>query len=244
MLLTVQQTESFKKRLMDMRDHLLDRIERFNDTGMGDSMSKSTGELSTYDNHPGDVGSEMFERGKDFALREDAITTIGAIDDALSKIDNGRYGRCEVCGRDIPVKRLAAVPYTTQCVDCKSRDEQLPKSHQRTAEEDVLDIPFARSWQDDDKEDFIGFDGEDSWESVAVWNEHADRSRAGSYYGDQEMREEEVLDNYDDPDNIPYFIDKEGVIYQDFRGFDDESSPYETIDLVDGESKSDQKDNF
>lgn len=228
-MLTEQQTEDFKKRLLNMRKHLLDRIERINDGGLGDSMTNSFGELSTYDNHPGDVGSEMFERGKDFALREDAMTTVGAVDDALDKMEQGQYGQCEVCGQGISVERLEAVPYTTQCVDCKSRDEHLPKSHERTAEEDVLDIPFARSWKDD--EEYNGFDGEDSWESVAVWNEHADRSQAGSYYGDEEMMEEEDMELFDSVDNIPYEVGGDGVFYQNFRGTDDDRAPYEKIDL-------------
>ncbi|RYD04613.1 hypothetical protein N752_14665 [Desulforamulus aquiferis] len=108
-MLTRQQLDDYKYRLMNMRDHMLDRIERFNDTGLGDSMSKSTSELSTYDNHPADVGTEMFERSKDFALREQAMLTVGAIDDALEKMNNGQYGKCEVCGKDINPDSL--MPY-------------------------------------------------------------------------------------------------------------------------------------
>lgn len=244
-MLTSQQIAIFKQRLMDIRDHILDRIDRIDQGGISDTMSESFGELSTYDNHPADVGSEMFERGKDFALREEAMLVIGAIDDALDKIQKGQYGRCEVCGKDIPIERLDAIPYTTQCVNCKSQDEHLPKSQERTAEEDVLDIPFSRSWKDEEA-DWNGFDGEDSWEIVARWNEHADRSRAGSYYGDEEMTEEQDVRGgsyygdeqvpgeqgilYTDVDTIPYEVDDDGVTYQSFRVTDDESAPEETED--------------
>ncbi|MDO7786200.1 TraR/DksA C4-type zinc finger protein [Desulforamulus aquiferis] len=230
-MLTRQQLDDYKYRLMNMRDHMLDRIERFNDTGLGDSMSKSTSELSTYDNHPADVGTEMFERSKDFALREQAMLTVGAIDDALEKMNNGQYGKCEVCGKDINPDRLDAVPYTTQCVACKSQDEDLPKSHERTAEEDVLENPFSRSWKDKDEDGYTAFDGEDSWEEVAGWNEHAARSQAGAYYGDTEVEEEEDVGFVQEIENIPYEVGDDGVFYKDFRGIDDDKSPYEKIDI-------------
>jgi len=241
-LLTQQQTEGFKQRLLDMREHMLNRIDNYNNDerggGLGLSMDESIEELSSYDNHPGDIGTEMFERSKDLALKGDAMLTVRAIDDALEKMQEGRYGVCEVCGKEISTERLDAVPYTTQCVDCKSRDEHLPKSHERTAEEDVLDVPFSRSWKDN--EDYNGFDGEDAWETVARWNEHADRAQAGSYYGDEEMIAEEHLETFADPDSIPYEIGDDGVIYESFRGPDDESAPYEKIDI--GYQHGDGKD--
>lgn len=233
-MLTQQQNDTFKQRLMEMRQNISDRIETINNDevggGLGLSMDESIEELSNYDNHPADVGTEVFERSKDLALKGDAMLTIRAIDDALDKMENGRYGVCEVCGTAIPLERLEAVPYTTQCVNCKSEDEQLPKSHERTAEEDVLENPFSRSWKDN--EDYNGFDGEDAWETVARWNEHADRSQAGSYYGDEELIVEEHQDTFTDPDSVPYEIDKEGVIYESFGGFDDDSPPFDNVDKI------------
>lgn len=215
-MLTQDQLDNFKNTLINMRKHTLDRIEGIDDGGLGKSVSESIGELSTYDNHPADVGTEDFERSKDFALRGDAMIVVGAIDSALDRMEEGKYGICEACGKEIPIERLEAVPYTTQCVDCKSRDEHLPKPHQRTAEEDVLEPPFSRTWKDNDLE-YNGFDGEDSWESVAAWNEHAGESMAGSYYGDDELSDEHNIGAGEPIDEIPYFIDEEGVIYQDFK---------------------------
>lgn len=38
------------------------------------------------------------------------------VDNALSRIENGTYGECEVCGEDIEPKRLEAIPYATLCM--------------------------------------------------------------------------------------------------------------------------------
>jgi RNA polymerase-binding protein DksA len=49
---------------------------------------------------------------------------IAEIDAALIKIDNGTYGVCEDCSQEIPFVRLEALPFATQCIDCKSRAER------------------------------------------------------------------------------------------------------------------------
>ena len=233
-MITQQQTQEFKERLLKMKEDILNRIQTINydetgGGGLGFSMSDSIEELASYDNHPGDLGTEMFEREKDLGLKVDAMLTVRSIDDALTKLAAGQYGLCEVCGQEISAARLSVVPYTTKCVACKAREENLPNPPVRPVEEEVLENPFARSWKDD--EDYNGFDGEDAWESVAIWNEHAERAQAGSYYGDEEMIVEEHLDTFEDPNSVPYEIDEDGVIYESFRGLDDESSPYDRIEI-------------
>jgi RNA polymerase-binding transcription factor DksA len=46
-----------------------------------------------------------------------------AVHDALAKLANGTYGRCETCDRPIPAARLEAVPYARHCLDCQERME-------------------------------------------------------------------------------------------------------------------------
>jgi DnaK suppressor protein len=48
---------------------------------------------------------------------------IKKIDEALSRIDQGEYGYCDVCDAEIGIKRLEARPTATQCIDCKTIDE-------------------------------------------------------------------------------------------------------------------------
>jgi RNA polymerase-binding transcription factor DksA len=46
------------------------------------------------------------------------------IDLALDRIEEGTYGTCAVCGREIPEERLAAVPYATLCIDDRRKQER------------------------------------------------------------------------------------------------------------------------
>lgn len=45
-----------------------------------------------------------------------------ALNEAVKKIRDGTYGRCDVCGRPIPSARLAAIPEANQCVLCAERE--------------------------------------------------------------------------------------------------------------------------
>ncbi|MBO6826952.1 MAG: TraR/DksA C4-type zinc finger protein [Sneathiella sp.] len=56
---------------------------------------------------------EVMER-----LEQEALQEIEAIDHALTRIENGTYGTCTVCGQDIGEKRLKVLPYAGLCISC------------------------------------------------------------------------------------------------------------------------------
>lgn len=221
--------QQLKQNLLEEKKRLLDRIQGIDQGGLHESMASSISELSLYDNHPGDVASELFERSKDFSLRENAMLVVNAVEDALRKMEAGTYGQCDQCGGEISPERLQAVPYTTLCLRCKQETEQVPRGESRPVEEDVLEDVYARPF--DDKTDNVEFDWEDSFQQVARWNEHAVWSEAGAYYGRGEPVEEDRRGVVEDVDNITYEVGDDGVIYQSFRSVNDDDAPRETIDV-------------
>ncbi len=54
-------------------------------------------------------------------LGNSARAEIDQIKLAIANIDSGRYGICELCAEPISKERLAAVPYTSQCIKCASQ---------------------------------------------------------------------------------------------------------------------------
>jgi DnaK suppressor protein len=54
---------------------------------------------------------------------------LAAIDDALERIAEGRYGVCESCEKPIPAARLEAVPYVTLCIKCQRSSERTGAGH-------------------------------------------------------------------------------------------------------------------
>lgn len=45
---------------------------------------------------------------------------LAQVEYALSKLDDGTYGRCDSCGQPIAPARLEALPYANLCVNCKA----------------------------------------------------------------------------------------------------------------------------
>ena len=109
-------TAHFQEELEQVRERLNRTIEH-HDIGTA-SLEEETGELlSAADNHLADAATETYERELDEGLEEDAREQLRQVDKALARLEAGEYGRCEICGKEIPVERLQAVPWTTLCID-------------------------------------------------------------------------------------------------------------------------------
>ncbi|MER2010934.1 TraR/DksA family transcriptional regulator [Psychrobacter alimentarius] len=50
-------------------------------------------------------------------LKSEARQSLIYVENALSRIENGTYGECEVCGEPIEAQRLEALPYATLCME-------------------------------------------------------------------------------------------------------------------------------
>ncbi|WP_433799189.1 TraR/DksA family transcriptional regulator [Actinomycetospora sp. CA-084318] len=75
--------------------------------------------------HPGDYGTEVEEFMDAEAMEDLTARQVTEIDEALARIDDGSWGRCVVCGRDIDAERLEARP---QAERCREHQEELERS--------------------------------------------------------------------------------------------------------------------
>lgn len=93
--------------------------------------SKASGDHGS-SNHIADMGSDAWDL--DFSLRivENDQEFLNEISAALKKIDQGRFGLCEMCLESglpdskswIPKARLNAIPYARNCVECERKREE------------------------------------------------------------------------------------------------------------------------
>lgn len=165
MALSKKQLDEFRNTLLAMKQTTADLLESSENFGTNEELIKeSMGELSNYDNHPADQGTELFEREKDIALREHTERGLEEINQALERIEEGTYGICEICHENIPIERLEAHPTALRCVE-HSSDQTVAK--QRPIEEKVLEPPFEEFVNDEGEN--TSFDAEDSWQEVARW---------------------------------------------------------------------------
>lgn len=73
-----------------------------------------------FDDESGEGSTAAVDRERDLALSAQARAEVVEIDVALDKIDEGRYGVCDRCGKNIPKARLEVIPWAALCVTCKS----------------------------------------------------------------------------------------------------------------------------
>lgn len=113
----MKQTEAFA----EIRENLLDR--RRDLINLRRSLDESWQQLHEPEKELEETASkETMSRG--MAQRSESIQTeIRNIDIALTKMEEGGYGRCEACRRPIKLKRLRAIPWTRHCVQCAGMRE-------------------------------------------------------------------------------------------------------------------------
>jgi RNA polymerase-binding protein DksA len=70
-----------------------------------------------------DSAQATTERSELLALIEQLGTTRQDVKAALQRLEDGTYGKCINCGKDIGVERLEAVPAAGLCLDCKQKQE-------------------------------------------------------------------------------------------------------------------------
>jgi DnaK suppressor protein len=66
-----------------------------------------------------------------FSLIEPKRQELVAIEEALQRLENGTYGECEACGKNIEPRRLEIMPQTALCRDCQSQKEKIAKASSR-----------------------------------------------------------------------------------------------------------------
>jgi len=89
-----------------------------------------SGMTTPKENFPDPTDRASLEADRNFMLRirDRESKLIKKVKKALVRIEDGTFGTCEECGEDISSKRLKARPVTTQCIDCKKKEEALEKA--------------------------------------------------------------------------------------------------------------------
>jgi DnaK suppressor protein len=76
---------------------------------------------------PNDRASLEADRNFELRIRDRERKLIAKMQEAIKRIDDGTFGICDACGGPISEKRLTARPVTTQCIDCKTKEEKMEK---------------------------------------------------------------------------------------------------------------------
>ncbi|MGJ9381931.1 hypothetical protein [Salipaludibacillus sp. CF4.18] len=96
-----QEIQLLKKELLKMKEEFETRLSTQEDSK---ESAGDTGELSNTSNHPGDQGTELFDRQKEMTLDNHLNETLEEASEALEAIQDGTYGKCENVGRKFSLK--------------------------------------------------------------------------------------------------------------------------------------------
>jgi DnaK suppressor protein len=106
-----------RELLKQEREQIQQELEELRSRGGSD------GELSNIDQHPADVGTELFEEERDQSMIDRLKHELELIDRAEERIANGTYGSSVESGEPIPDERLEAVPHAERTVEEQARIE-------------------------------------------------------------------------------------------------------------------------
>ncbi|MFD1019276.1 TraR/DksA C4-type zinc finger protein [Thalassobacillus hwangdonensis] len=190
-----------RKQLKERKQEIEHELNQNDGYGFnrGFASDTSSGELSQYDNHPADSGTELYEREKDLALRGHLKEELSDIEYSLKQMDAGTYGICEVTGDEIPMSRLKALP-TARTIKEASPNQQ--RSEDRPIEEYVLhDLEENYATNSEETE----YNEQNAYDQVASFNESSMTYDASS--------------NIDNQDGMGYAEEYEGFVSTDIEGY-------------------------
>jgi RNA polymerase-binding protein DksA len=101
------------KDLEEERGSLIDELRGYG----ADPHSERVDRIQGVDQGFADSAAATTERAQVLSLVAGARERLAHVDTALAKMEDGTYGTCEVCGREIPEARLEARPASTRCVE-------------------------------------------------------------------------------------------------------------------------------
>lgn len=110
--------EKIKKALLDEKQKLEKELAQF-----AQKKPRASDDFDTRHENYGDEDEENAKEvaayGDNLALEQTLESSLRDVNDALKRIEEGRYGICKYCGKNIDEKRLEARPASSACVKCK-----------------------------------------------------------------------------------------------------------------------------
>ena len=121
--LSARQLERLRGLLREARERHLHTAKELEAEAETLATEREPGDTQ-FDEESGEGDTITVERERDLVQAAAERQTVDEIDEAVARMDAGKYGVCVNCGARIPVARLEVIPWTELCVDCKARGER------------------------------------------------------------------------------------------------------------------------
>lgn len=114
---------AYKKTLLSRREMLVSNMAHLEGEALKTGSTDSAGELSKAPSHLADLGSDSYEQELALGFYENEEEVLAEIDAALERVDEGKFGDCELCTEFIGRERINALPWARLCIECKRKEE-------------------------------------------------------------------------------------------------------------------------
>jgi DnaK suppressor protein len=109
-----------REKLLALRARLQGDATQMEDNALNKDRSKTTSMPSDM----AELGTGNYDQELTLRVLGSEEDTLDQIESAIERIENGSYGRCKECDKQIPKSRLEAIPYAAECVRCASQQEE------------------------------------------------------------------------------------------------------------------------
>ena len=108
--------DQYRKRLTERREELRKIVSQTEQDG------RKADEDPTQD--IADKAASAYTKEFLFKKSNDDRFILQLVEEALQRIENGKFGACVACGGEMQAKRLEAVPWARHCLGCQEKQEQ------------------------------------------------------------------------------------------------------------------------
>ena len=113
-----QELDRFRKVLLSVKARISHTVADMREGALASDQGPA-------EDSPADHGTDAYCQDLALSLVQGEHETIQAIDAALLRIDRGTFGRCDICHKVIPKKRLSALPWARLCLACQEEEDGL-----------------------------------------------------------------------------------------------------------------------
>jgi RNA polymerase-binding transcription factor DksA len=142
------------------REVRIEKLKTVMEAELRDRLAKAEGFVGTGSATPNLVDAAFDATTEEVDATLDALnaSSIEQIMNALSRISNGTYGRCQDCLGNIPSARLTALPFAPRCVPCQESVDAATTGRRQRA----TSRPITASASDDDELSPVALDAVES----------------------------------------------------------------------------------
>ncbi len=115
-VLTRKEKHDYRKSLLLQKERILKKLSQFHNESM---------EIES------DIAQDVADKAESSYTKEFLLSLsdaernqLGLIDEALRRLKSKEFGICQMCGKAIGKKRIAALPWTPYCIDCQQKKEE------------------------------------------------------------------------------------------------------------------------